>query len=177
MKYDVRIFPNGRVVMLPDDMITEATKNGQEILIVCNSWAGGYAMGLGTNKKFDDDGNMRYVHYTYPIKNQIIEGEDVYKYSKIIFDEGECICMETGDEAIEYVDGKFVDWLTPDEAIQSWVDYFGKKPTLTEEELVTKRFTIDEMATVRNILNNIEDKVNALIEKKILTEKAREYII
>lgn len=41
------IFPNGRIVAIPEEEYMAAIEAGKEILVFCGGWAGGYATGVG----------------------------------------------------------------------------------------------------------------------------------
>lgn len=44
------IFPNGRIVAIPEEEYMAAIEAGKEILVFCGGWAGGYARAFGARK-------------------------------------------------------------------------------------------------------------------------------
>lgn len=47
------IFPNGRIVAIPEEEYMAAIEAGKEILVFCGGWAGGYARAFGADKEQD----------------------------------------------------------------------------------------------------------------------------
>lgn len=45
------IFPNGRIVAIPEEEYMATIEAGKEILVFCGGWAGGYARAFGADKE------------------------------------------------------------------------------------------------------------------------------
>lgn len=171
-KYDVYVFPNGRVVLIDSDTISEAINAGKEVLIVCNAWSGGYAYAVGANAYCDPHFGKCYAMYAYDIRDREFTPDELSGFHKVIFTSGEKIYMETGDQANRYTRGKFSDMDTSDcRAIER-----NGYVQLTPDEIRKKRETINERATVRHIYKDREAKVQTMINKGILSENAKKYI-
>lgn len=166
-KYDVRFFPNGRVYFLDYDILDEAVAAGKEILIVMNCWSGGYAVAIGAHKipatlydETADPDEVSYEMYSYDIKETEFSQEDLASFYRIIFTNGVQIRMKTGDQAVCYISGEFIDWDT------SYQDF--KKKYLynneTEEQFEKLRREVDWEATksFMSTEKDFQDKIEAL---------------
>lgn len=177
-KYDVYTFDNGRVVLIDSKILSEAIEQGKEILIVCNSWSGGYAHATGANKIVDPDFGECWEMYGYDMEEAELSLEDLQKFHKVIFTKGEMIYMETGDQANSYQGGKFIDWHSKEDEINHrhniWPELGDK--SLTGKEIFEMRKTIDECLTVRHLYKDVEAKVEALISRGILSKDAKKWI-
>lgn len=177
-KYEACIFDNGRVVFVDSEIISNAIEKGKEILIVCNAWSGGYAYAIGAKKFSDPDFGECYGIYGYDVEEAEFNLEDLQKFYKVIFTPGEMIYMETGDQANSYCGGQFTDWHSEEEVINRRSGFYpslGNK-TLSKDEIFYKRNTVDECMTVRHLYKDVEAKVEALINKGILSEDAKKWI-
>lgn len=176
--YDVYAFDNGRVALVDSEIISNAIEHGKEVLIVCNSWSGGYAYAIGAEKFNDPEFGECYDMYGYDVREVEFNPEDLQKFYKVIFTPGEMIFMETGDQANSYCGGQFTDWHSSIEDIHRRANIYpslGDK-MLTEDEIFSKRKTINECLTVRHLYKDVEAKVEALISRGILSKDAKKWI-
>lgn len=165
--YDVRFFPNGRVYFLDYDILDEALKVGKEVLIVMNSWSGGYALAIGANKIpaiwYDETANpdkICYDMYSYDIEETEFSQEDLARFHKIIFTNGVQIRMKTGEQATYYNSGEFIDW---DTSYQDFKDKYLYNNE-TKEQFEKLRREVDWEAT-KNFMRaekDYQDKIEAL---------------
>lgn len=178
-KYETYIFGNGRVVFIDTEIIDNAIKQGKEVLIVCNAWSGGYAYAVGAKKFNDPDFGECYNMYGYDVKEKEFNPEDLQKFYKVIFTPGEMVYMETGDQANSYRGGQFTDWHSSVADIYCRAKIYPAlgDEKLTEDEIFSKRKTINERATVRNLYKDVEAKVEALIGCGILSKDATKWIV
>lgn len=177
-KYDVYPFGNGRVALVDSEIISNAIDEGKEVLIVCNSWSGGYAYAVGANKFNDPDFGECYDMYGYDVKEMEFNSDDLQKFYKVIFTPGEMIYMKTGDQANSYCGGQFADWHSKEEDINCRSGIYtslGDK-ALSNDEVLYKRTTVDDCATVRYLYKDVEAKVEALISRGILSKDAKKWI-
>ena len=164
-KYDVRFFPNGRVYFLDYNTLNEALEAGKEILIVMNSWSGGYALAVGANKILWYDENtgfneITYEMYSYDIRETEFSQEDLARFHKVIFTNGVQIRMKTGDQATCYISGEFIDWDTSYQDFKQKYLYNNE----TKEQFEKLRSEIDWEAT-KNFMRtekDYQDKIEAL---------------
>ena len=166
-KYDVRLFPNGRVYFLDYDILDEALKAGKEILIVMNCWSGGYALAIGANKIpaiwYDEASapdEIGHEMYSYDIKETEFSQEDLARFHKIIFTNGVQIRMKTGDQATFYNSGEFIDWDTSYQDFKKRYLYNNE----TEEQFEKLRKEIDWEATksFMSTEKDFQNKIEAL---------------
>lgn len=177
-KYEVYAFENGRVALVDSEIIFNAIEKGKEVLIVCNSWSGGYAYAIGAEKFNDPEFGECYNMYGYDVREAEFDSEDLQKFYKVIFTPGEMIYMETGEQANSYCGGQFTDWHSKEEDINR---YSGIYPTLgdkalSDDEIFSKRKTVNDRATVRHLYKDVEAKVEALINHGILSKDAKKWI-
>lgn len=168
MKYEVRIFPNGRVVLFPSNYLEEALSQEKEILIICNAWSGGYSLAIGGDYIDDEYYGEGYMMYSREVKETELFSEDFNRFYKVIFTPGLMIRMETGEQANSYQNGKFFDWNTSKEEIHY------KNISFTDEEIFKMRKTIDEKGTVYWIRD--KEKVKALINYGILSKESIKWL-
>ena len=164
--------------MIDSEILSKAIELDKEILIVCNAWSGGDAHAVGANKIVDPHFGECWEMYGYDVEEEEFNSEDLQKFYKIIFTRGEMIYMESGDQANFYQSGEFVDWHSSKDSINLYYHIYpeyGDK-SLSNEEIFTKRRTIDECATVRHIFKDVEAKVNALIRRGVLSKDATKWI-
>lgn len=176
--YEIYAFDNGRVVLVDSEIISNAIEQGKEVLIVCNSWSGGYAYAIGAEEFNDPEFGRCYDMYGYDVREIEFNAEDLQKFYKVIFTPGEIIYMKTGDQANSYCGGQFTDWHSSVEDIHKRANIYpslGDK-MLTEDEIFSKRKTVDECATVRHLYKDVKAKVEALINHGILSKDAIKYI-
>ena len=164
-KYDVRFFPNGRVYFLDYNILDEALEAGKEILIVMNCWSGGYALAIGANKIFWYDENtgsdkIGYEMYSYDIRETEFSQEDLARFYKVIFTNGVQIRMKTGDQAVCYISGEFIDWDTSYQDFKKKYIYNNE----TEEQFEKLRREVDWEATksFMSTEKDFQDKIEAL---------------
>lgn len=177
-KYDLRIFPNGRVYFLDKDLLNEALEAEKDILIICNAWSGGYAIQIGGDYIDDDYYGKGYMMRSRYIKEAEFDAEALAKeFYRVIITQGNMIYMETHDQANSYQGGKFIDWDSSDEKIMDRYDFNPKKYSTKkelEEEIYIRRTTVCDAATV-NFLNEDKDKIQCLIDYGILSKDAMKY--
>lgn len=177
-KYDVYTFDNGRVALIDSKIFSEAIEQDKEVLIVCNSWSGGYAYATGANKIVDPNFGDCWEMYGYEVREEEFDSEALSKFYKVIFTSGEMIFMETNDQANSYCGRQFTDWHSSIEDIHRRANIYpslGDK-MLTEDEILSKRKTINECLTVRHLYKDVEAKVEALISRGILSKDAKKWI-
>ena len=151
-KYDVRFFPNGRIVFVPWKDIDNAIDNNKEVLVICNAWSGGYAIAIGANKIpaswYDpsaEPGEIDFEMYSYDIRDTEFTSEDFARFHKVIVSSGTMVRMRTGEQANSYQGSSFVDWDTSYDKFRQSFRYNNE----TEEEFEKLRFQIDISATAR----------------------------
>ena len=176
-KYDVRVFPNGRVAFVDTKDIDAAIENEKEVLLICNAWSGGYAIAIGANKEEDPDFGECYMCYSYELKEDTFDEEAIKRFHKIIFTQGEKIIMETGHAANRHWGRAFSDTDTSVDSINDRHNrYVWDNNLMSAEEIEMARTTINEQATVNFMGGDAEDKVRAMIGYGILSEKALKYV-
>ena len=113
-KYDCRFFPNGRVAFILKEDIDAAILARKEILVICNSWSGGYAKAIGANvmPNWDFQNGTHTEMYSYEVKDREFTTEELQKFYKVIITSGEKIMMKSGNEATFNHGNKFVDYGT-----------------------------------------------------------------
>lgn len=115
--------------------------------------------------------------YSYDVREAELNSEDLQKFYKVIFTPGEMIYMETGDQANSYCGGQFIDWHSEEENIQRHYKYISlRNKALSKEEVFAKRKKVDDCMTVRHLYKDVEAKVEALINKGILSKDAKKWI-
>lgn len=124
-KYEARIFPNGRVVYYERKDLDDAINAGKELL----------------------PERIRYSNY---IHEQVFTGEEMVRFHKIIFTEGEKIFDNDFDYATQY-DSIYHRFYDGDREMQ-----------------------VDEKTTARCLY---KEQVKVMIEIGLLTEKALDYCI
>ena len=159
--------PNGRVYFLDYDILDEALKVGKEVLIVMNSWFGGYALAIGANKIpaiwYDETANpdkFCYDMYSYDIEETEFSQEDLARFHKVIFTKGVQIRMKTGEQATYYNSGEFIDW---DTSYQDFKDKYSYNNE-TKKQFEKLRREVDWEAT-KNFMQaekDYQDKIEAL---------------
>lgn len=177
-KYELKIFPNGRVYFLDLDLLSEALKAEKDILIICGAWSGGYAIRVGGDYIDDDYYGKGYMMRSSDIKEAEFDTEALSKeFYKIIITPGNMIYMETHEQANAYQGGKFIDWDSSDEEIKDWYDFkieeYKTKKEL-EDEIYRRRTTVNDAATV-GFLRKDKDKIQCLINYGILSKDAMKY--
>lgn len=117
--------------------------------------------------------------YGYDVKEEEYNPEDLQKFYKVVFTPGEMVYMETGDQANCYCGGQFTDWHSSVADIYRRANIYPAlgDEKLTEDEIFSKRKTINERATVRNLYKDVEAKVEALIGCGILSKGATKWIV
>lgn len=153
-KYDVRFFPNGRIVFVPWEDIDNAINNNKEVLVICNAWSGGYAIAIGANKvpaswhdPFAEPNKIAFEMYSYDIKDTEFTSEEFARFHKVIVSSGTMVRMRTGEQANSYQGSRFVDW---DTSYKKFIQSF-RYNNETEEEFEKLRFQIDIGATANFI--------------------------
>lgn len=150
-KYEARIFPNGRVVCYKRKDLDDAIEAGKDLLIICNCRCGGYALAIGADKTIDwhDSSKTVYMMHSYNLQNKEFTGEEMSKFYKVIFTEGEHIFDTEGD----YATGYFY-----------WDHYFYKENNI--------KMKVSNSLTARFLSR---EKVEAMIDLGILTQEALKY--
>lgn len=158
-KYDVRFFPNGRIVFVPWEDIYNAIDNNKEVLVICNAWSGGYAIAIGANKVpaswYDpsaEPGEIDLEMYSYDIRDTEFTSEEFSKFHKVIVSSGTMVRMKTGDQANSCQGSSFADFDTSYENFRQSLRYNNE----TKEEFEKLRFQIDFKATA-NFMRHCED--------------------
>lgn len=152
MEYKTLIFANGRIVLISEEDYEAAIKLGQEILISCGGWSGGYACAIGATKYGDE-----WHCYSYEVKDRVFTTEEMQKYYKVIFTDGIRVYMKTGESANQYSGHKFIDYHTSYKDFCSRFDFDGE----TEQEFEALRFCVNIDRTKRT--NGLdEDQWNAI---------------
>ena len=182
-KYMPYVFGNGRVVLVENKTIDEAIDSDKEILIICNTWSGGYAHAVGAEKDIDPDFGECWNMYGYDIKDKELDAVDLDKFYRVIISSGEQIWMKSGDQANSYIGGVFTDWNT---SLRSMCDRTGVTVT-TEDEAYKRRTAVDACGTVRRLNYKYtedhkpdyvdwEERIWALIRIGILPKDAVKYM-
>ena len=80
------IFPNGRIVAIPEEEYMAAIEAGKEILVFCGGWAGGYARAFGADKEQDiyEPDKTCYMVYSYDVMDKTFTPEDMKRFAKVI---------------------------------------------------------------------------------------------
>lgn len=179
LKYDLVVFPNGRVVFFKNEDFDKAIENGQELVISCTAWTGGYTHVKGANKipnyyvseDSPDFGKDCWECYGYDIRNKEFTTEDLKKFYKVIFSNGFMVKMKSGDQATYYRVGQFMDW-------NSKYAESLKRFDMTEGEFNKMRSMVDERAVVCAVLHETDgkDKLETLIAYRIVSPEARQYV-
>ena len=143
-KYEAEIFPNGRVALYKRKDLEDAIKAGKELLIVCNCHTGGFSKAIGATEKPE---RIRYSDY---IHEQVFTGEEMVRFHKIIFTEGEKIFDNNFNYATQY-NSIYHCFYDGDREMQ-----------------------VDEKTTARCLY---KEQVKAMIEIGLLSEKALSYCI
>ena len=93
------IFPNGRIVAIPEEEYMAAIEAGKEILVFCGGWAGGYARAFGADKEQDiyEPNKTCYMTYSYDVMDKTFTPEDMKRFAKVIVTDGIRVYMKTGE--------------------------------------------------------------------------------
>ena len=118
------IFPNGRIVAIPEEEYTAAIESGKEILVFCGGWAGGYARAFGATKERDlyEPDQFCYMVYSYDVRDKSFTAEDMKRFAKVIVTDGIRVYMKTGESASDYYSGTFCDCDTKDRLEEHFPD-------------------------------------------------------
>lgn len=110
------VFPNGRIVAIPEEEYMAAIEAGKEILVFCGGWAGGYARAFGADKEQDiyEPDKTCYMVYSYDVMDKTFTPEDMKRFAKVIVTDGIRVYMKTGESASDYYSGIFCDCGTKD---------------------------------------------------------------
>ena len=158
-KYDCRFFPNGRVVFILWDDIDKAVESGKELLVICNSWSGGYAIAIGANETYDYYSDKKdkkcWEMYSYDVRDVEFTTEELSKFYKVIVTSGEKIMMKTGNEANAYQAHGFIDWDTKYETFKH--SFYNYGHNFSEEEFEKMRREVDVQFTI-NMMNGKTDE-------------------
>lgn len=159
-KYQVKIFDNGHLVLIPEEDFIAASNNKKEILVFCGGWSGGYARAFGANIEQDyyseDPEAYCYNCYAYSVRDKVFTPEQMAKFYRIIVTDGVKVYMKTGEPATSYSGGTFFDWDT------KYKDYLknslGANRNITEEEFEKLRHQIDAEKTLCMVCGNKEEQ-------------------
>lgn len=149
-KYECRFFQNGRVVFVLEEDINAAINARKELLVICNSWSGGYAIAIGANEIPDCESpsGIAWEMYSYEVRDKEFTSEELQKFYKVIITSGEKIMMKTRDQATSYWGGVFIDYDT-------------KKPgDMSDKQWEVIKRTVDAQTTI-NMIND-DEKVKCL---------------
>lgn len=118
------IFPNGRIVAIPEEEYMAAIEAGKEILVFCGGWAGGYARAFGADKEQDiyEPDKTCYMVYSYDVMDKTFTPEDMKRFAKVIVTDGIRVYMKTGEPASDYYSGTFCDCDTKDRLEEHYPD-------------------------------------------------------
>lgn len=105
------VFENGRVVLIKEEDFQKAIENGQEILVFCGGWSGGYARAFGAEKEADlyEDNYEHWNCYSYELRDKVLTSDDMKKFYKVIVTDGIRVYMKTGEPANQCM-SSFIDW-------------------------------------------------------------------
>lgn len=99
-KYQIYFADNGKIIFIPYEFINEAIEADKELLVIQTGYRGNFRYAIGANKT--DEG---YMMYGYNPDESILDGNDLKKFHRVIFTQGEKIYMEDGD----YADNHYAD--------------------------------------------------------------------
>lgn len=118
------IFPNGRIIAIPEEEYTAVIEAGKEILVFCGGWAGGYTRAFGATKERDlyEPDQFCYMVYSYDVRDKTFTAEDMKRFAKVIVTDGIRVYMKTGESASDYYSGIFCDCDTKDRLEEHFPD-------------------------------------------------------
>lgn len=99
-KYQIYFADNGKIIFVPYEFIDEAIEADKELLVIQTGYRGNFRHAIGANKT--DEG---YMMYGYNPDEAILDGNDLKKFYRVIFTQGEKVYMEDGD----YADNHYAD--------------------------------------------------------------------
>lgn len=160
------VFENGRVVLIKEEDFQKAIENGQEILVFCGGWSGGYARAFGAEKETDlyEEGKECWNCYSYELKDKVLTPDEMKRFYKVIVTNGIRVYMKTGEPANQ-CRNRFIDW-------DSRYEMYDGRPRIagvSREEYEELRKQVDEDLTLRYIGNwhyDADDVKNHLEEMK-----------
>ena len=139
------VFENGRVVLIKEEDFRKAIENGQEILVFCGGWSGGYARAFGAEKETDlyEEGKECWICYSYELKDKVLTPDDMKKFYKVIVTDGIKVYMKTGEPANQHF-SRFSDWDS-----KYW-GYYGRPRIagVSPEEYEKLRMQVDKDLTL-----------------------------
>lgn len=93
-KYQIYFADNGKIIFIPYEFIDEAIEADKELLVIQTGYRGNFRHAIGANKT--DEG---YTMYGYTPDETILDGNDLKRFHRVIFTQGEKVYMEDGDYA------------------------------------------------------------------------------
>ena len=93
-KYQIYFADNGKIIFVPYEFIDEALEADKELLIIQTGYRGNFRYVIGADKT-----NEGYMMYGYTPDEAILDGNDLEKFHRVIFTQGEKVYMEDGDYA------------------------------------------------------------------------------
>ena len=93
-KYQIYFADNGKIIFVPYEFIDEAIEADKELLVIQTGYRGNFRHVIGAEKT--DEG---YMMYGYTPDESILDGNDLKKFHRVIFTQGEKIYMEDWDYA------------------------------------------------------------------------------
>ena len=93
-KYQIYFADNGKIIFVPYEFIDEALEADKELLIIQTGYRGNFRHIIGADKT--DEG---YMMYGYTPDETILDGNDLKRFYRVIFTEGEKDYMAAADYA------------------------------------------------------------------------------
>lgn len=113
-KYQIYFADNGKIIFIPYEFISEAIEADKELLIIQTGYRGNFRHIIGADKT--DEG---YMMYGYTPDEAILDGNDLKRFYRVIFTQGEKVYMEDGD----YADNHYADVWRSDRTGCEIIDY------------------------------------------------------
>lgn len=92
--YEIYFADNGKIIFIPCEFIIEAIEANKELLVIQTGYRGNFRYAIGANKT-----NEGYMMYGYTPDEAILDGNDLKRFYRVIFTQGEKVYMEDGDYA------------------------------------------------------------------------------
>lgn len=166
------VFENGRVVLIKEEDFQKAIENGQEILVFCGGWSGGYARAFGAEKEADlyEEGKECWNCYSYELKDKVLTPDDMKKFYKVIVTDGIRVYMKTGEPANTHF-CSFIDWDSKYKGYSGHPRIAGVSPEEYEElrKQVDKELTLHlmeghyDMDDVKNHLDEMKKDISGIL--------------
>ena len=112
--YQIYFADNGKIIFVPYEFIDEALEADKELLIIQTGYRGNFRHIIGADKT-----NEGYMMYGYTPDETILDGNDLKRFYRVIFTQGEKVYMEDGD----YADNHYADVWRSDRTGCEVIDY------------------------------------------------------